>query len=460
MTVAAVIGNVASAVPYFLGLAAIIVIGFFAAVLARRGHFPDLLILILLGLLIGPVNTAWLHIEPLREVVADIPLDSITPIFAAFALAVIMLDAGLNLPLAQLATSLRRGVWHTALVFVLTVAGVALVAHVLLGLPLLLAVLLGASVGGISNAVVGSVLSRLRASTQARALIAIEAILVDVFAIGLAIGAIEAIRAGALAGDLVARSTAATLAVGIVAGIVFGIMFAFSLPRMRGVANLYILTIGLVIGAYGLIEWLGGSGPLGVLMMGLILGNSENPIFGGRDLAPELSEEINRFHSQVTFLIRTFFFVLLGLVFVVDFSGVWGIVRPIVPGLLATLTAGPILALAVLGMFGAIVAARAVVARWTSPEPADRGAITLVVGRGLGSAVLVTYPFTLPEFADTTSAYHVALAPYEGLLVTLTSMLIILTVLTTAIALWLHGRAHERRRAAETVSVVPKAKPR
>lgn len=434
----------ASAVPYFVGLAVIVVVGFFAAVLARRGHVPDLLLLILLGFLIGPMNAAYFGYGPLQRVIGEIPLASITPIFAAFALAVIMFDGGLNLPLNELATGLRRAASFTIVVFVATVAGIALAVHILLGIPLLLAIVLGAALGGISNAVVGSVLERLRISEKGRSLIALEAVLVDPLAIGVAIAAIEALRIGDLSGQLVARTVAATLAVGVVGGIVFGIAFAFSLPRMRGVPNLYILTIGLVIGLYGFIEYLGGSGPMGVLMMGVILGNSENPIFGGRDLAPELTAEIHHFHSQVAFLIRTFFFVLLGLTFAVNLDALWPAIHPRLPGLTGVGGAAVPLALAVIAVYAVIVGTRAFAARAMAPEPSDRGPIVLVVGRGLGSAVLATYPFTLPEYADPTSPYSIAVFPYRDIVPTLASILIVMTVLTTAGGLWVHSRGPGR----------------
>lgn len=449
-----------AAASLFLTLAIIILIGFFSGLLAWRGHFPDLLVLIGLGLLLGPVNTHVLHIEGLARAVGEIPFDLVTSIFGALALSVIMFDAGLTLSLSDIASGMRSALVHTTAIFVASVALVAAACHLLLGFPWLVAALFGTIVGGISSAVAVSVIRGIRVSAKARALVTVECIIVDVLTIGTAIALLETIRSGGLDGASVLRAVVQTLAVGVTVGVAVGLVFVFSLPRMRGVPNLYILTLGAFLGSYALIEALGGSGPMGVLAFGLVLGNSRHPVFGRRDLAPELTEEIGRFHSQTTFLVRTFFFVLIGLTFAFELpAGAGEAIRP-AAAFLSPL-AGTTLLLWIGGFacYALIVGARTLVCAWTAPEPADRLPLSLIVGRGLGSAVLATFPFTVEAMSDPTSSYARTMAPYAGVLPTLAGIVIILSVLTTAIGIFVTEWRRSGRTPASPQRVISRTRP-
>lgn len=442
-----------SAAGAFLGIALVTLIGFFGGLLARRGHFPDLLMLIALGVLVGPMNDEFFRWAALSSALHAFPLDAITPIFGALALAVIMFDAGLNLHLTDMATGLRRALAHTLSVFVLTVAAVAAVSHLVLGFPILIGILFGAILGGISSAVVVSVAQTLPVRPETKTMLTLECVIVDVLSIATAVAVIEAIRGGALDGTGALRGVASNLAVALVGGLAVGLAFTFSLPKLRGVGNLYVLSLGALFGTYGLVEVLGGSGPMAVLAFGLVLGNSRNPLFGGRDLAPELSDEINHFHRQVSFLVRTFFFVLLGLTFSLAVFGHTQVLATSLPGLSAWNGTWPLLAVGIVALYAAILLPRLVVVATSRTLEEDRLAATLVLGRGLGSAVLATFPFTIPAFADPTTAYHRALEPYRDVIPTLTSLLVILTVVTTAVGAAVAARARAKRTGSVPLDV-------
>lgn len=422
-----------SAAGLFLGLALITLIGFFSSLLARRGRFPDLLVLVFLGMLLGPINEHVLGWETLSRVVGATPFEVITPIFGALALAVIMFDAGLNLHLEEMTGGLRKALWHTVLVYALTVLGIAACAHIVMGFPFLVGILFGAILGGISSAVVVSVTRTMSLRPETRTMLTLECILVDVLAIATAVAVMEALKGGALDGGKVAQAVVQNLAVALMVGLALGIAFTLSLPRLRGAANLYVLSLGALLGTYALIELLGGSGPMGVLAFGMVLGNSRNPLFGGRDLAPEMSDEINHFHRQTSFLVRTFFFVLLGLTFSLGVFQHADAVATALPGLSRWNGTWPLVLAGVVGVYAAILLPRVLAARLTT-VPEDRRAVGLMVGRGLGSAVLATFPFTVAEFAANGSPYERALAPYREVFPTLASLLVILTVATTALA--------------------------
>jgi cell volume regulation protein A len=136
----------------------------------------------------------------------------------------------------------------------------------------------------------------------------------------------------------------------------------------------------MVLLVYAGTERLGGSGLLAVLGFGLALSNLSG---GRRSFAPTLfqlsqggagaHEQILNFHAELSFLVRTFFFVLIGVV--VELSGL----RPIWPVLM--------------GVIGVIFLARWVsiqLCRWTwrGLGSSDREKILWMLPRGLITIVL------------------------------------------------------------------------
>ncbi|MCU0768007.1 MAG: cation:proton antiporter, partial [Burkholderiaceae bacterium] len=107
-------------------------------------NVPDALVLVLLGILIGPVLG-----------IAD-PQDfgKVGPVVATIALVVILFESGTSLD----APTLRRTAGTTGLLtlscFVLSAATVTVVAHGVSGLDWLPAAMLGATLGGTASAVV------------------------------------------------------------------------------------------------------------------------------------------------------------------------------------------------------------------------------------------------------------------------------------------------------------------
>jgi len=78
----------------------------------------------------------------------------------------------------------------------------------------------------------------------------------------------------------------------------------------------YILTLAVVFLIYSLTEsWWGGAGALSCLSFGLVLGNGKKVLkmlnYHGKGF--QMDEETKHFHSLTSFVIRTFFFVYLGM---------------------------------------------------------------------------------------------------------------------------------------------------
>jgi cell volume regulation protein A len=141
-----------------------------------------------------------------------------------------------------------------------------------------------------------------------------------------------------------------------------------------------VLTLSMVLLLYAGTEKLGGSGLLAVLGFGLALSNIPgsrrqivSAMFQFLPSDSEPHERILDFHAELSFLVRTFFFVLIGVV--VQLSGL----RPIWP--------------LMLGVVGAIYLARWISMQlcgwaWRGLGQADREMILWMLPRGLITIVL------------------------------------------------------------------------
>src|SRR5688572_23052673 len=112
--------------------------GVVASLAFRRTGVPDILFLIALGVLLGPV-AGIVDVDGLRSVV---------PFVGAVAIVIILFDGGLEIKLRDLGEGVRAGVFLAFFVFVATAASCTLVGHVVGGFPWANAALLGMAFGG------------------------------------------------------------------------------------------------------------------------------------------------------------------------------------------------------------------------------------------------------------------------------------------------------------------------
>jgi len=110
-----------------------------------------------------------------------------------------------------------------------------------------------------------------------------------------------------------------TISTGFLIGFIAGFAWIFILSRFRKMIKYdYILSIALLFITYVFAEVFGveGSGIMAALMFGLVLGNSTS-ISKMLMLKEELEvdrEKLVEFHEEITFLIKSFFFVFLGII--------------------------------------------------------------------------------------------------------------------------------------------------
>ena len=287
-----------SLVKLFGLLGGLLVLAFFANRLSWRTRVPDVVILITTGLILGPVS-GWFNAGQFRI---------FTQYLGNFALILILFQAGYELRLHDTLRHLATAVLFWFLGYGLSVAAVMLVALGVVKVPLHQALLLGGVFGCTSSTMVIPVLQQLNIRGPVTVILILEAALgdiVSVISVGrlLDLGQGDTLITELLAGLLVQTSVATILA--IIAGIIWSRVWSrFVADRFGGVLN-----IGGILLVYTLVSSAGGSGFLAVLLFGLTLGNVSNKTDKNM---PGHEQGILIFHSDLSFLVRSFFFVLLG----------------------------------------------------------------------------------------------------------------------------------------------------
>jgi cell volume regulation protein A len=359
----------------FLVAAVIIILGFLGEEFFNRTSIPDSILLLLFGVLLGPIFQLFAHEELL----------AITPYFAALALIIILFDGGLNMDIREAVKNSPRALVLAITGWILNVLVTAAFCKVLLGWRLLNGLLLGSIVGGGSSIIVIALIRKLKVSEKIETVLSLESILTDVLCtvgaftminILVSISSEAAVSSGV---DLYSAlgSVGAAFGVGILVGLSFGVAWLVILERIKGKPNAYMLTLAMLFLTFVVATNLEGNGALSALFFGLIIGNS-------RHIAKRLKfrttisidNSVRDFHSQISFLIRSFFFVFTGLLFSLSsFTSV-------LFGLLISVT---------------FLGIRFVVVKMASvkSELGDYGTLmTVMFPRGLAAAVLASIPLT------------------------------------------------------------------
>ncbi|HUX89424.1 MAG TPA: cation:proton antiporter [Gallionellaceae bacterium] len=272
----------------------------------RKTNIPDVLVLILVGIVIGPV----------LGFVTPEDFGKIGSLIAAIALVVILFESGTSLEVGVLRKALATTGVLTMWCFVLTTLIVALLGIYLLDLSLLAATILGVTLGGTSSAVVIPMVNALRVSEKPATVMVLESVLTDVLCIIGVFALLQAHTQGGIEPGRLVGSVMSALIFAAIIGVLGGIGWLLVLGKVRNFPNTISSTLAYVFIVYGLTELLGFSGAIAALALGITLTNFEK--FGlhriqqlDRKLEP-LNEIDLVFYREAVFLLKTYFFVYLG----------------------------------------------------------------------------------------------------------------------------------------------------
>ncbi len=364
--------------------AVIIVIGFLGNALFERTGLPDMLFLIVLGYVVGP----WLRLfDPLS-------VAALAPYLAALALVFILFDGGMHMNIHQVISESPRAILLAVLGFLSSLLVIAVFMTYLVRVPLLHGILFGSIFGGSSSIAVVSLARKISVSERCSTILTLESAITDILCIVISLVVIGVILTGQVDFSLVARDIGVKFLIGALVGVALGLLWLFALKGVARQSFSYMLTLAIVLFGYTASEYLGGSGALSSLLFGLVLGNEKSILMAlKREQIGDVAVDggLRRFESEIAFLIRTFFFVFLGLIATI--SDPWYVFI------------GAIISLILLLMrFGVVT-----LGTLKSELRNERSVMGVVLTRGLAAAVLATLPLQYaeadPDFRELKQIY-------------------------------------------------------
>lgn len=282
----------------------LLAVGTLSGLLARLARVPDVVVFLLIGMLLGPSVLG----------LVDIKTDSaVNQLILIFGSSYILFDGGASIRLKVL-----KEVWITVVVIatigvLISAAITGAAAYYILGVPFIVALLLGATIASTDPATLVPVFKQIRIKERVAQTVMSESAFNDAmgaivtFAVlGVAMGAGE-FSPGDAVMDLIKQSV-----LGIVIGGVLGYLAAFMISHERfGFLAEYapVVTLMAVIGAYMSADGLHSSGFMAVFVFGIMLGNQESLGFRRVHHDETILED---FIMTTALIMRMFIFILLG----------------------------------------------------------------------------------------------------------------------------------------------------
>lgn len=287
---------------------ALIFLAHLFVVLFRKTRIPDALLLIGIGVLLGPI-LHWISPEHLGKV---------GPVFSMLALAVILFEGGQETRIQVLRSNWRAASGLILPAFFATMILAAILIHFVFGLGPNRSLILGAILGSTSPSVIVAMARHLEMKSGPRLVLTLETAFTDVLCVVLVLGFLEAAKDGEIRIPAMAAELAITFGLSAVIGTVAGLAWSFLLCHLRTISNNILLTLALVLVLFGVLEMARLSGGIAVLCFGAAITNAQSlnvykQALGRFGRATPFTDREKAFFGEAVFLLKTFFFVYLGL---------------------------------------------------------------------------------------------------------------------------------------------------
>lgn len=272
----------------------------------RRYRIPDVLPLILVGFVMGPL-AGWVTVRGAT---------AIEHVFTHIALIVILFHGGLELRFSDLRDSALPATRVAFGLMGLNITVVTLLSHAF-GQDWATSILLGITLAPLAATVVIPMLVHLRLSLRVGTILTLESALGDVVAVVGVLTLSEALAGGTPAiGQAIGKFLSSLLGATIL-GLGAAMAWSLVLGRIQQVAKTSFATQAFLLVVAGLTDWLGYSGAIGALAFGIGLRNLDHllpqPLTQRLNLQPQgLTDTETAVLGEAVFILKIFFFVYLG----------------------------------------------------------------------------------------------------------------------------------------------------
>lgn len=355
----------------FVGL--LIFLAHFFVALFEKTRVPDVLYLIIIGLILGPI----------LKIVHPEDFGKVGDVFTTIALVIILFEGGLDLSIGHLRASWRDTVLVTMVAYIISCALLTVALFYLTPLEFLPSLFVGAVLAGPAPSVVIPLVKYLRLQESSKTTLMLESSLGEALCLVVSLAVLESIKVTEVQVGKIIGTLVSTFIFAILIGGIGGYVWSMILNKMRQLRNAIITTPSFAFILFGITDFLGFSGPVAVLVFGIVLGNIgiiRIPWLENRTkLIPMVHNETEKlFFGELVFVVKTFFFVYIGLS--TRFSDYAAL--------------GVALALTGVLLFSRQIAIRVGVNRRTTPAN-DALVMSVVVPKGTAAAVLAGVPLQM-----------------------------------------------------------------
>lgn len=301
----------------FAIVAGIIIVGFGGELFFKKTGIPSFLFLIFIGVLLGPV----LGIFPSQGLL------SVLGIVSALTLIMVLFYSGIGINIGAVVAGGGRALLQTTLYVIPSAIVIGYVGHLLFHWELIQSLIFGSMIGGETTAAVIIPLARsLNLEPKTTTFLALESVMNSIYSIVMFFTFLGIYQTGTADIMTAISSIASQFSIGIVVGGILSFALLFALEYFKERTYTYVLTLGFLFGTCSLSNAIGGSGILSALIFGITLGNYKiiNNVMHREMLNIDtLQKQLTTFQGEITFLLETFFFVFLGLIFQIKVSGIF-----------------------------------------------------------------------------------------------------------------------------------------
>ena len=374
----------------FAGVGIIILIGFIADLIFSKTEIPDVIWLILIGVII-------VHAFNIEQK----SFESTAKIFTSFALLFILFEGGLHIRIKDLMRSMYGATAITAVNFILTVIVITSIAK-LAGWDIVPSILLGTILGGTSSAVVVPIVRKLSMGNDNSLILILESAFSDVLCIVASLSIIKIATVDNPSLGNILNSLFGSFAIAIFVGGIAGFIWILLMDKFQALSKSYISTIGVLMLIFSITEFAGASGAIAGLTFGIVIGNSRKILsLAETEATDSLSFSARTFFSQISFFVKTFFFVYIGTLILFSDHGA------IILGLVISI------AIFLIRPFSVKLGFK------PNEKPKDKAIMESLAPKGLAAAILAQIPF------------QEGIAGTEKITITVISAIVFTIVITT-----------------------------
>jgi cell volume regulation protein A len=355
-------------------IAGILLLGALGEFIFARTRVPDVVWLVAAGILAGPIS-GLIPSGLLRPGV---------PFFGAVALTVILSSGAFRLQLTEVAAAAPRGIllglsgFVSSLIAVYGFFWLSTKLGYVRPSPPLTWVMVGAIVGGTSSVVIVPTMAMARVPSRVARILEVESSATDALSVIVTMVLIDLIVSGSADISRPFIALGRELGVGVVLGVIAAALLVPGIPPMRDKPHGYTVFLASMLALYGITDFFKGNGAMAVLVASLLIGNASSIVPrlfpGAHGLEFSSTDTTRVMQDQMAFLIKSFFFFLIGLMFPTDLKQI-------------SLAAVGVLFLILMRVPAVLLSTRSM-----GLEKKEFWFLTAAIPRGLAAGVLSTLP--------------------------------------------------------------------